>query len=106
MKFRSLSGSAHSADVTSSAAAPSLIPDELPAVTVPPARNAGRRPARPSSVVSGLGCSSASTTTGAPRGRGTVTGTISSANRPSRCAAAARCWLSQANTSWSSREMP
>ena len=90
------SRSAHSAEATSSAAAPSLIPDEFPAVTVPPGRNAGRSAASRSSVVSGRGCSSVSTTAGAPRGRGIVTGTISSANRPAPIAAAARCWLSSA----------
>src|SRR5579875_76818 len=82
--------SAHAAEATSSAAAPSLMPDELPAVTVPPARNAGGSAARRSSVESGRGCSSVATTVDSPRAPGTVTGVISSANRPSRAAAAAR----------------
>jgi len=41
-----------------SAAAPSLIPDALPAVTVPSGPNSGFKAASPSSVVSARGCSS------------------------------------------------
>ena len=64
---------ARSSDAITSAAAPSLIPDELPAVTVPPARNAGFSAASFSSVVSGRGCSSRTTS---------PTGTSSSSKRP------------------------
>ena len=60
------------------AAAPSLIPEELPAVTDPSAANAGRSPASTSSVVPGRGCSSTDTSIG--RLPPVVTGTISSAN--------------------------
>ena len=52
------SSRAFSSDAITSAAAPSLMPDELPAVTVPPLRNAGFSAASFSSVVSGRGCSS------------------------------------------------
>src|SRR5262249_55439183 len=46
------------------AAAPSLTPDALPAVTVPGVRNAARSLASCSMVVSGRGCSSLSTMMG------------------------------------------
>ena len=39
------------ADISTIAAAPSVMPLELPAVTLPPSRNTGFSPARPSSVV-------------------------------------------------------
>ncbi|EKA60000.1 hypothetical protein B277_15194 [Janibacter hoylei PVAS-1] len=45
-------------------AAPSLMPEALPAVTEPSLAKAGRRPARVSRVVSGLGCSSLSAVKG------------------------------------------
>ena len=86
---------ARSSLAITSAAAPSFTPLEFPAVTVPPSRNAGRSDASFSSVVSGRGCSSRSTS---------PTGTSSSAKRPASCAAAQRRWLSSANASWSSRE--
>ena len=35
--------------------------------------------------------------------KGARTGTISCANRPDDCARPARCWLRQANASWSAR---
>ena len=60
-----------------SAAAPSLTPEALPAVTVPPWRNGVGSLASASSVVSARGCSSLSTTTGSPLRCGIVTGTIS-----------------------------
>ncbi len=69
-------------EAITSAAAPSLIPDALPAVTVPPARNAGFSDASFSSVVSGRGCSSRTTS---------PTGTSSSSKRPASAAAAQRC---------------
>ena len=55
------SSRAFSSDATTSAAAPSLSPDELPAVTVPPGRNAGFSVASFSALVSGRGCSSRAT---------------------------------------------
>ena len=76
---------------TSSAAAPSLTPDALPAVTEPPWRNGVGKAASCSSVVSGRGCSSRSTSCGSPRRCGTATAVISSASRPSAIAVAARC---------------
>ena len=73
------------------------MPLELPAVTVPPARNAGFSEASFSAEVSGRGCSSRSTP---------ATGTSSSANRPAASAAAQRCCERSANASWSSRMTP
>ena len=73
------------------------MPLALPAVTVPPARNAGFSEASFSAVVSGRGCSSRSTP---------ATGTSSSANRPAASAAAHVCCERSANASWSSRETP
>src|SRR6266516_2210171 len=61
------------------AAAPSLTPEALPAVTVPGLRNGVLSFARPSSVVSGRGCSSLSTMIGPPLPPGAATATISSA---------------------------
>ena len=52
------SARARSSLAITSAAAPSLMPLELPAVTLPPARNAGRSFASASAVESGRGCSS------------------------------------------------
>ena len=98
--------SAASRLATRIAAAPSLIPDELPAVTVPPDRNAGRSRASPSGVTSGRGCSSRETISGSPLRWGTSTGTISASNRPSDMAWAARRWLSAAKASCSSRVIP
>ena len=62
-----------------SATAPSLTPDALPAVTVPGLRTIGLNFARPSSVVSGRGCSSFSTLTGPAFPPGTEIEMISSA---------------------------
>ena len=73
---------AFSSNTITSAAAPSLIPDALPAVTVPSLRNAGFSEASFSSVVSGRGCSSRTTS---------PTATSSSSNRPASAAAAQRC---------------
>src|SRR4029077_11727264 len=82
-------------DLMIMAAAPSLIPEELPAVTVPPGRNTGLSLASCSSVVSGRGCSSSATSI-VFFPVFTVSGTISSAKRPSAFARAARCWLRSA----------
>ena len=76
---------------TNSATAPSLTPEALPAVTVPPSlRNGAASFARASSVVSGRGCSSRSTILGSPFRLGMETGVISSAKRPEAIAAPAR----------------
>ena len=59
---RSPSARARSASTTSTAEAPSLMPDEFPAVTEPPSgRNAGRSFASASRLVSARGCSSRAT---------------------------------------------
>ena len=52
------SSRARSASTSSTADAPSLMPGALPAVTVPPSRNAGRSFASASADVSARGCSS------------------------------------------------
>ena len=70
------------------AAAPSLIPDALPAVTEPSFWNTGRNPANAASSVC-LGCSSQIKST-LSRFTFTDTGVIWSSKRPSRMAAAAR----------------
>ena len=88
--------------VTSTMAAPSLMPEALPAVTVPSLAKAGRSLASASSVVPWRGCSSASTVTG-PLRVSIVTGTISSLNRPAFCAASALFCEARANLSCSSR---
>ncbi len=90
----------------SSAAAPSLRPEALPAVTVPLGRKAGRSPARPSRVVPGLANSSWAKTMGSPLRCGIETGASSPAMNPRATAAAVRCWLRRARASWSSREIP
>ena len=94
---------ASSASTTSVAAAPSLIPDEFPAVTDPPSRNAGRSLASASIEVSARGCSSRVTSTGSLFFCGTSTGTIWSSKRPPSIAATARWWDSSANASCRSR---
>ena len=71
------------------AAAPSFTPEALPAVIDPSVRVIGRSFASCTIVVS-RGCSSCTTSIGSLRPCGTVTATISSANRPDFCAADAR----------------
>ena len=71
-----------------SAAAPSLTPEALPAVTEPPLRNGVGSFASASMVVA-RGCSSLATTIGSPLRWGMVTGVISRARRPFSCAPAA-----------------
>ncbi len=63
----------------SSAAAPSLTPEELPAVTVPKSSSANMGRSLPSfsRVMFGRGCSSVSTMTGSRFGWGIETGVIS-----------------------------
>ena len=91
-----------SSDASSSAAAPSLTPDALPAVIVPSGRTMGFRALRASSVVSARGCSSRLTTI-SPLRSGMVTGAISPSNQPLAWTAPARCWLRRAKASWSAR---
>src|SRR5919206_528645 len=66
--------------VAEDAAAPSLIPDALPAVTVPSLTNAGRSAASFSTVVPARGYSSREILSGAPFFCGTSTATISFSN--------------------------
>ncbi len=82
---------------TTSAAAPSQIPEAFPAVTTPSGRNTGRSWLRPSRVVSGRMCSSAAHSTVPPRlPSGTATGTTSAASAPDSQALRAHCWLRSA----------
>ena len=83
---------------TTTAAAPSVRGEEVPAVTVPSAMNAGFRSASPSRLVS-----SRMQPSRPMRAPPVSTGTISSSSRPPARAAAARRWLSSANASCSSR---
>ena len=81
-------------DITTIADAPSLSPEALPAVTVPPSfRNAVRSLPSAWLVVPARGCSSLSTSSGSPFFRGTSIGTISSLKIPSAMARSAFCWL-------------
>ena len=79
-----------SSDGEERAVAPSVSPAELPAVTRPPARNAGFSAASPSSVVSGRRNSSRSATF-QPSSVKTAIGTTVSRMTPFSQAAAARC---------------
>ena len=88
---------ARSSLAITSAAAPSLIPLEFPAVTVPPSRKAGLSAAIFSAFVSGRGCSSRVTPSIA---------TSSSSKRPASSAAAQRRCDRSANSSCSSRLTP
>ena len=74
------------------AQAASLMPDELPAVTEPPSRNAAGSLARISIVVSPRGCSSFSTMVSVLPFL-TQTLTISRSKKPRSCAALQRRWL-------------
>ena len=86
------------------AAAPSLMPEALPAVTLPSLSNAGFRLAIASSVVAVLrGYSSSANMIGSPSSTGSRPATISSLNLPAFCAASALFWLATANSSCSSR---
>ena len=102
---RSPSAFAFSSLMIRTAAAPSVICDELPAVTLPSSLNAGLSLARDSRLLSGR-MPSSRTKTSLPLSVSTVTGTISFSNRPSSVARAARLWLSTLNASSSSRLMP
>ena len=100
------SRSARSFVPTTTQAAPSLIDDELPAVTVPPLRNAGCSLAMRSSEASGRGPSSEWTVTGSPFGCGASTVTISSSKRPASRGGHRAAVRPNAKASWSSRETP
>ena len=89
-------------DITTSTAAPSLMPEALPAVTVPSFEKAGRSFRNPSMVASWRMNSSSETTT-SPFLVFTVTGTISSLNRPDFWAALALSCEPKANSSCCSR---
>src|SRR5690348_7368442 len=93
---------ASSALISTSAAAPSLMPEALPAVTEPSLLKAGRSLASVSAVVPWRGNSSVSTTT-SPLRVFTVTGTISSLKRPRFCAASALFCDEAAKASCSAR---
>jgi hypothetical protein len=80
---------ATSAAAITSAAAPSLTPGALPAVTVPSGSNAGLSRASASTEVSARTDSSCATTMGAPFFWGMVTASSSASNAPSACASAA-----------------
>ena len=95
--------SAASGEAMTSAQAPSLTPEALPAVTEPPSRK-GVFNAASLSIVVWRGCSSVSTTTGSPLRCGMVTGVISFAIRPDAMAAAARSCERKAKASWPARE--
>src|SRR5215831_16019496 len=88
--------------ISTTAAAPSLMPDAFAAVTVPSLAKAGRSLAIVSSVVPCLGCSSLSTTI-SPLRVFTVTGAISSLNFPAFCAASALFCDATANSSCCAR---
>ena len=93
---------------TSMAQAPSLRPEELPAVTVPSFWKAGASAASFSCVVSGRGCSSRESMIAAPVFLSTPTwmGAISSARRPDSMAAPARLCDRTASSSCSWRVTP
>jgi hypothetical protein len=78
------------------AAAASLTPGALPAVTEPSFLNAGFSFDSASAVVSSRMGSSVPTTIGSPFRCGISIGRISSLNQPSRVACAALRWLSAA----------
>ena len=92
--------------ITTTAAAPSEIGEEVPAVIVPSAPNAGRSLASVSCVVSGRIPSSSLSTRGSPRFCGTDNAVISSANTPFFCAVAARWCEAAPKASCSARLIP
>jgi hypothetical protein len=77
--------------ISTTAAAPSLRPEALPAVTVPSLSKAGR--SRPSLRRCAVADVLVLSTTVSPLRCGTVTATISSLNLPAFCAASALFWL-------------
>ena len=90
------SAEARAADITTSAAAPSLTGGALPAVTLPSFLNAGFRARSTSAVVSARTDSSWAKSTGSPFFCLIGTGSSSAANFPAAWAAAAFLWLSAA----------
>ncbi|CAG0989770.1 hypothetical protein RHDC4_02434 [Rhodocyclaceae bacterium] len=96
--------SAVEARISTRAAAPSEIEEELAAVTVPSFLKAGLRPAIFSIWAFG-GCSSFSTST-SPLRPETVTGAISHLKEPSLMAAWARVVEAMAKSSWAWRVKP
>ncbi len=96
---------AASSVATRRAAAPSVMPEALPAVTVPPARNTGGSLASDSAVMPSRGCSSCSTRV-SPLRPSTSSGAISRSKRPLLRAASQRCWLESAQASASARVRP
>ncbi len=91
-----------SSDATNTKAAPSLIPEALPAVTVPSFLKAARKLPNFSSLVLRLMNSSASKIIVSLRDL-ISTGTISFLKWPASCAVIAFCWDAKANASCSSR---
>ena len=97
---------AFSSLITTIAAAPSLIPEALPAVTSPPSLPEQHfNFAKDSAVVPGRGPSSFTKSTISFL-TFTGTGTISSSNLPSAIAFSHFCWLFAENSSSSSLVMP
>ena len=95
---------AASALITTSAAAPSLIPEEVPAVTVPSLVERRAQAASRSAVVSGRGCSSRVHDHGlAPPLRHADRPRSRRRRSPASIAAAARRWLRRAKASCSAR---
>ena len=91
-----------SAPINTTAAAPSLSGDELPAVTLPVGSNTGFSAASFSSDVSARGPSSLSTVMSrqtSPSNTRVFTGRISAVKSPRVCAATAFWWLASANAS-------
>ena len=84
------------------AAAPSLSGQQLPAVTVPSGRNAGFSPPTPSSVTPGRGPSSRVMIVPS----GSVIGVISRSKKPAAIACSARFCDRTPNASCSARLMP
>jgi hypothetical protein len=89
--------------ITTTAAAPSLMPEALPAVTLPALSNAGRRPARASALVFLLMNSSAAKTTGSPFFCGMRHGDDLVLELAGVLRGAAFCWLASASASCMSR---
>jgi hypothetical protein len=89
-------------DITTTAAAPSLSGQQLPAVTTPSGRNTGLSSLTASRVTPARGPSSRLTSVPS----GVVTGVISRAQKPSLTAFSARFWLRTPNSSSSWRDRP
>ena len=96
------SSAAHVSDMTTTAAAPSLSGQQLPAVTTPSGRKTGLSCDTASRVTPARGPSSADTTVPS----GVVTGVISRCQNPSASAFSARFWERTPNSSSSSRLRP